>query len=655
MSAMEPAILTRGARKELERLSASRHALAAALILGVLHALLYVLLVPPWQHYDEPHHFEYAWLMANKPGIPTRADRDPVFERRLVESMAVHDFYRGMQAPDLSPEGAVRLGLYDQFEERPYYYLLVSLPLRLMQGASLEDQLYAGRLVSALFLLLTIVAAWGTARELSPPGGLLRWALPLTVALLPGFVDIMTAVNNDAAAVGLFSLFVWGAAYVVRRGLTSWRSVLVLGGAALAAAAAALVKSTAVLALPLLGLAVILALARERWRGPVGVAFVLAMAALPLFLLAPGDPFDWHRSTLQTAAARLKTEQAPLGKYAFMIQPGQGTTPTWNPALFQAVPREQVEVLQGKTATLGWWAWADEPIEVQSPALWVNGVEHSILMSLAAEPRFFTLTADIPADAWRVWITLDPGKNGGSVDRVFFDGLILAADSFSSSQAPVFADEDGRAGEWGGKPFSNLARNASAEHISLRFQPWAEHLGARLLPDGAHPSLLLTAPLDLPGNGWYYRTNSLYLGRTWWGMFGWGHVPLLGDKPYRWVGLVSGVAVLGFGVSLWRDRKRAPWALLIFLGLTLLGVWGAALLRGSAYLGYERLLWSPARYAAPAMIPAALILTIGMLQVLSWIPIFRYNPARRLEMYSLLLAVLGVVAIFSILIFYAKV
>ena len=40
------------------------------LLVGLVHGLIYVFFVPWWEHYDEPGHFEYAWLAANQPTWP---------------------------------------------------------------------------------------------------------------------------------------------------------------------------------------------------------------------------------------------------------------------------------------------------------------------------------------------------------------------------------------------------------------------------------------------------------------------------------------------------------------------------------------------------------------------------------------------------------
>ena len=44
--------------------------LGVILLLGLVHDLVYILFVPLWQHYDEPAHFEYAWLIANRGSLP---------------------------------------------------------------------------------------------------------------------------------------------------------------------------------------------------------------------------------------------------------------------------------------------------------------------------------------------------------------------------------------------------------------------------------------------------------------------------------------------------------------------------------------------------------------------------------------------------------
>src|SRR4051794_38397252 len=73
------------------------------LIVAFLQGLLYLLLLPPWQHYDEPTHFEYAWLIANQSGfpfsIPHEVNQD--MRREVAASMMQHNFYWNLPQPDL--------------------------------------------------------------------------------------------------------------------------------------------------------------------------------------------------------------------------------------------------------------------------------------------------------------------------------------------------------------------------------------------------------------------------------------------------------------------------------------------------------------------------------------------------------------------------
>ena len=97
-----------------------------------------------------------------------------------------------------------------QLEDPPLYYLLAAAAMKPLDRQAILAQLYAGRLVSLGLFLLTLAIAWGVAAELTPPGSVMRWMLPLSMALLPGFADVMTSLNNSVGAVAFFSLFLWG-------------------------------------------------------------------------------------------------------------------------------------------------------------------------------------------------------------------------------------------------------------------------------------------------------------------------------------------------------------------------------------------------------------------------------------------------------------
>ena len=174
-----------------------RASLWFALTLALLNGLLYVFIVPPWQHYDEPGHFEYAWLIANHPALPQPGDYDQTMRQEVAASMIEHGFYRGIGGlPNLLQSTPIEIGI-PQIDDYPVYYWLAALPLRLLVGNDVTLQLYAARAASLFLFLVSILGGWGLIRELTHPESMLRWLIPVCLALLPAYADIMTAVNND--------------------------------------------------------------------------------------------------------------------------------------------------------------------------------------------------------------------------------------------------------------------------------------------------------------------------------------------------------------------------------------------------------------------------------------------------------------------------
>ena len=292
-----------------------RISLCLVICVGFIHGLVYVFLVPPWQHNDEPNHFEYAWLAAHRSSLPISTDFDPVLSRTVMTSMVKNHFFDGMvYFPDLSSSQPIRIIGYSQLSDPPLYYLIASIPLRLIHlihpNGSIETQLFIARLASLGFLLVVLLATWGLVRELTVAASPLRWLTPLTLALWPGFIDMMSAVTNIAGAVAFFSLFTWFCARLIRRGL-NW-----LDGSTgiLCAAACVWTLPMGFFAVPLFGLALLFAIFRNHWR-PVawGVVF-LGACAFFLALLTWGDADLWYRETWQVEPVATLSKNAKATK-----------------------------------------------------------------------------------------------------------------------------------------------------------------------------------------------------------------------------------------------------------------------------------------------------------------------------------------------------
>jgi len=639
---------------------ADRLALAMILLIGLIHGLLYLTLVPPWQHYDEPNHFEVVWLVANRALFPAPRDSDPGMNRQVVESMVRHGFYRGTGVPDLQSSDPLRIGGYSQIGEAPLYYWLAAIPVAAARTAGIDAQLYLARFNSLLLYLLSLTAAWGVTRELTSEGSPLRLLAPLCLTLLPAYADVMTSVNNDVGAVAAFAFFLWGGVRLVKSGLRGGKTTLLnllwtLG----AALACAMMKTTVLLALPLALIAVGLA-AWPRSPAAQRVVVVVGLGVAAFFLVLVfdwGDPAGWARGTFQESAGRVRMANLPSGRYAFAISP-EPPVVAWLPSRFaQLLPPSKVEPLAHGVVTLGAWMWADRPTVARTPILntYSGGLRAYREVTLTRQPQFFAFPVTLRRDTGRVWVELQ-GAAPESGATVYFEGLALAQGEFPPDSPPQFSDETGKEGTWSGQIFTNLLANPSAERGGLRLRPWVDRLGFRFLPDRGNNLLSVSLYVfqDVPATGQFTAFTAATLFRSFWARFGWGHVPLLGSKPYRPLLALTLIGLLGASAALWRLRNRLAWKALVFLGAAAGLVWAQTLLRGSNYLLQAHWVYTPvARYVFPAAIPVLLLLSAG------WAEPFRrleqrrnLNPQWKFLALGAVFAGLAIYALISLVVYY---
>jgi hypothetical protein len=629
--------------------------LAVILCLALAHSLVYVFVMPPWQHYDEPNHFEYVWWLADRRALPQPTDYHQAMRRAVAESMIAHGFFRGMDyLPDLDAvDQPIWIGAHSQLTDPPLYYALAALPAWLARSVGVDAQLYAARGMSVLLYLLSVWAAWGVVKELTGPGNWLRWLTPLTLALLPGYVELMSAVNNDVGAAAFFALFLWGALRLVRRGFTWIDFVWALA----ACLAGLLTKRTTFVAVPLLGLALLLALfpaRRRKWVWVFG-GIILALGMIAIFDW--GDAWLWYRKTSQSAAARLLQAASPVGQSAFRVEVNSLDAPS---QLIQIIPTGQASQMSGNTLTLGAWMWASRPAQVLAPTLVVYDGDQVFTftqpVAVTTTPQFFAISLSLTGNTTRSWVILDPRPAEVPL-TVYYDGLTLAEGDFTFMAAPVFADPRGERGRWGGAAFENLLRNASAEQSGPWVRPWVDALGSQLFSDFGQDrlSLAVYSLVDLPATGWYYRGTLENLLRTFWAKFGWGHVALLGGKPYRILAGATLLGLIGALLALWQGRRTLPWHALLWLGLALGGVWALTLIRGSNYILLRASFLANGRYTYPVIIPAVLVLNAG------WLAVYRVAQ-RRLRLpawgygivYGAFFLGLDVLALASVVRYYAN-
>ncbi len=585
-----------------------KHLLLSIVLLGFIQGVIYMLVIPPWWHYDEPGHFEYAWLVANRPTWPVEGQYDQEMHREVGVSLMQNGWYKIRNFhPDLSGSAPIPIGV-PQVRDVPGYYFLASLPLRLMHNVNILDQYYAARSISFLLYLLIIVAAWYALGEILSKGHPLRWMVAVFLALLPAFVDTMTAINNDVSAVLAASLFLWASLSLMKRGYSIGR-FLFLG---LTLVFCYLSKNTAWFAFLLAPFVLIFGLLRGRYlRLSLGVILTGILIAI-FAVLQWGAPLAWYQSPGQASIPRVKSAVSPVGTYVFQMGDSGTNTPS---QFMQLLSPDIASSVSGKTVTLGAWIWADQAIQMPSPYIsfltsqgsFVNSPQ--TMFELDTKPTFYQLAFHVPSDAANATICIQY-TSLTAPNKIYMDGLVLTPGEYGNT-LPHFSDANGTQGEWDGQHFQNLIRNGSAEQGSFRFRPWTDKLSARLANSGINISLFLSTIQDWKGNNWYYRDAFATLFRTFW-------ASLAGDKvvlPNMYINdllfFLTVIGVAGAGYLAWSRRKNIRWDIVFILGMSLLIPWILAATRGVSGFLIENPLYPWSRYAYPAIIPTALMLCGG--------------------------------------------
>ncbi|HYT10197.1 MAG TPA: glycosyltransferase family 39 protein [Mycobacteriales bacterium] len=286
------------------------------------HAAVLVLSVFAWPVHrapDEPQHVDLVVAVADGAAVPWP---DPGRLRQSRGISAGVDLYaRGQpvflaaQAPGRWPSWASAGGAApgpqpnQLVQHPPLYYLLLGAPLALLPGWPdwpYDVLLDVLRLASALILVPLPLLAWAAARRLV---GDVPIAAACGVAMLgvPHLQHIGASVNNDGLLIVLAAAVTVPLVGVVR-GDTRWRTaglVGVLTGGAL------LTKGTALVLLPVVGAAYLLAWRRTSLLRTVRAAVVAAGLAVGL------GGWWWIRNKLRYGAVQpngLIADQTLLGR-----------------------------------------------------------------------------------------------------------------------------------------------------------------------------------------------------------------------------------------------------------------------------------------------------------------------------------------------------
>jgi hypothetical protein len=553
-------------RKSFQNFTSKNYLFLAIMLVGIIHGVIYLIVVPPWGHYDEPTHFEYAWMIANRNDFPKAGEYDAALRRQILESMLMHRFYelRGWDADLAHLHDPVNIGI-NQIGDPPVYYFLASIPLRFMRLQSIDAQMLACRFVSFLLFLLAVLVGWKFSGEIAREGNPIRWMIPLSMVLMPALVELMTAVSNDSAAVLVFSLFLYFSIKLIKYG-PHLRTILTL---VLLVVIGLFTKSSTWLMGIAFLIALILSFFREK-RMLIGWGIVvIGILVSFLILFEWGDAALWYRSTEQNEPTREEVQINGNSSYAIDLV---DESADYSPALYQTLINGDVNEISGAVVTIGAWMWADQPVEAYPPRfMFINSKGQKWIRTrpvmLTTQPTFFTYKVRLPVEPGRAYIVLKPFDDGTKTGKIYYFNPVLAQGRYNLTKIPNFSDVNASRGEWAGRSFKNLVRNAGTIQAWPKFRDYvyifANAIDYRLAEGLGH----VIYSLDYKGTAWYSKTTLAVIFRSFWAKFGWGEITLMGAKPYRALYIAMIVMLIG---CLLGFRKKLSWSgLQIFLWLSL--------------------------------------------------------------------------------------
>ena len=269
-------------------------------------------------------------------------------------------------------------------------------------------------------------------------------------------------------------------------------------------------------------------------------------------------------------------------------------------------------------------------------------------MEIERKPVFYAFSAVLPADLPQLLVTITPGVEPEQGGRVYYDGIVLAEGDYSEAGIPSARNIDASKLEWKNNIVKNFIRNASAENTWLVIRPTINRLLENYVP--GRPDLYISLLQDWRSVTWYYQVTLENLHQTFWGKFGWGHVPIVIPYSYSVLALISLSGIIGATISIFRQWHELPLSAYFFLFISGLLIWFFTLLRGLTSI-MEILFIPSSRYALPAIIPTVLALNMGWLEISYWIK-RKLNVRIQAMIFLVLFLSLDALAVYSIIIYY---
>ncbi len=254
--------------------------LALLLLLTVIRGLIYISIFPPWLTPDEPAHFEAIRILGQLSLRPTaEVQQNTPMLAEMPDTFAdfrIWEISRRFRPDGHDPSGQLTATFPDYYPAASMggivaaghypllYHSALSILSSAIKSADIVTQVYILRLVSLIWVVLTIALSWFFARTIFPDSLGYSLAVSSFILFLPMQMHVNTGISTDAPAMFIASLFFLLIAKIMMRPL-SWPFLL----AALATMLlAVLIKPTTLFIGPTFGVAILILLARKmNWPG----------------------------------------------------------------------------------------------------------------------------------------------------------------------------------------------------------------------------------------------------------------------------------------------------------------------------------------------------------------------------------------------------
>lgn len=281
-------------------------ALGALLAVSTLLAVTWAAVLPAFQAPDEQAHFNYVQSLGARHTLPGDPKR-PFFSTEVTQAITAvnSDQVAGQQPvkPEWNPQIEQRWAATQATAPRddgggagpataypPTAYAWQAIGYAAASHGTLFDQLFAARLMSALWLPITVLGTWLLAGEVLGRRRLLQTAAAAVPALVPMVAFVSSSVSPDGMLFATWTLALWLGVRCVKRG------VPLRDGAAFLAvvAVACTVKPTSYALLPAAALVVVLGVLARRSRpiprrvavAGMAVAGIAAIVGAAVFIAA---------------------------------------------------------------------------------------------------------------------------------------------------------------------------------------------------------------------------------------------------------------------------------------------------------------------------------------------------------------------------------